>query len=162
LGLALGKLPGLRIDRAGIALVGATLFLVCGILSLGQAVRAVNYETIVLLFGMMVVAGYLRLSGFFERPAPSTLARCYRSLGRRVVTVGLAGGCSAFLVNDVVAIARPPVVLHLTRRLRLNPVPYLIGLATASNIGSSATITGNPQNIHIGAVSEIPYLRFAV
>ena len=161
LGLALGRAPGLRMDRAGIALVGATLMMVTGILSLQEAVRAVDYETIVLLFGMMVVVAFLRLAGFFERLADWTLSRFHSPLGLLGVTMLLSGVLSALLVNDIVCLALTPLVLRLARRLHLNPVPHLLGLATAANIGSTATITGNPQNMIIGSLSHISYLRFA-
>jgi len=159
--LAWGRLPGLRIDRAGIALVGATLMLVTGCLALPEAARAVDYPTLILLFGMMVVVVHLRLSGFFERLVVWSLTQAHRPFSLLVVTVVLAGLLSAFLVNDVVCLALTPLVLHLTRRRGLPPVPYLVALATASNVGSAATITGNPQNMIIGSISHIPYLRFA-
>jgi Na+/H+ antiporter NhaD/arsenite permease-like protein len=162
LGLALGKVPGLRIDRAGIALVGATGMIVTGTLTLREAVRAIDYETILLLFGMMVVVAFLRLAGFFERLARGALSRVHSPRMLLAVTIGLSGVLSAFLVNDVVCLALTPLVLHLTRRLGLNPVPYLIGIATAANVGSTATITGNPQNMIIGGLSHVPYLRFAL
>jgi Na+/H+ antiporter NhaD/arsenite permease-like protein len=160
-GLALGRIPGLRIDRAGISLVGATLVLVLGVLPLAEAIHAVDYDTILLLFGMMVLVSYLRLSGFFKRLSSWTLNRVRTPLGLLAVTVALSGLLSAFLVNDIVCLALTPLVIHLARRLRLNPVPHLIGLATAANIGSVATITGNPQNMIIGSLSHIPYGRFA-
>ena len=161
LGLSLGKVPWLRIDRAGIALVGATLMMVSGILPLTEAVRSVNYETIILLFGMMVVVGFLRLSGFFDRLAHSTLDHFRTPYGLLALTITLSGVLSAFLVNDIVCIALTPLVIQLARRLQINPLPHLIGLATAANIGSTATLTGNPQNMIIGSLSHIPYLRFA-
>jgi Na+/H+ antiporter NhaD/arsenite permease-like protein len=161
LGLALGKIPGLRIDRAGIALVGAAGTMACGVLSMHDAARAVDYETIVLLFGMMVVVSYLRLAGFFALATERIAARFSGPLTMLAVTISLAGVLSAFLVNDVVCVALTPLVLNLCQRLRRPPIPYLVGLATASNIGSVATITGNPQNIIIGSLSQIPYVRFA-
>ncbi|MBY0522465.1 MAG: anion transporter [Gemmataceae bacterium] len=161
LGLAIGKVPGLRIDRAGIALVGATLMIVTGVVSLSDAVRSIDDQTILLLFGMMVVVSYLRLAGFFQRLAGWTLSRFRSPYGLLGVTIGLSGVLSAFLVNDIVCIALTPLVLHLTRRLRLDPLPHLLGLATAANVGSTATITGNPQNMIIGSLSNIAYLRFA-
>jgi Na+/H+ antiporter NhaD/arsenite permease-like protein len=160
-GLAAGDVPGLRIDRSGIALVGATAMLVTGVVSRGDAVRAVDWSTLVLLFGMMVVVGHLRLSGFFERLADWTLARVRHPLALLAATVAVAGALSAFFVNDVVCLALTPLVLHLAERRRLDPVPYLVGLATGANVGSTATITGNPQNMIIGGLSGIPYLRFA-
>ena len=161
LALAVGKVPGLRTDRAGIALVGAAVMLACGVLSMGDAVRAVDYETIVLLFGMMVVVAYLRMAGFFALATDQVVARCSGPLSLLAVTIAISGAFSAFLVNDVVCVALTPLVLHLCQRLKRPPIPYLVGLATASNIGSVATITGNPQNIIIGSLSHISYLRFA-
>jgi Na+/H+ antiporter NhaD/arsenite permease-like protein len=164
LGLALGKVPGLRVDRAGIALVGATLILIGGSLSLDHAVSpdAIDYKTLALLFGMMIVVGFLRLSGVFRRLSVYFLNRIRSPLGLLAVTVTLSGVISAFLINDIVCLALTPLVLHLARRLRCDPLPHLIALATAANIGSAGTITGNPQNIYIGSHSGIPYLRFAL
>jgi Na+/H+ antiporter NhaD/arsenite permease-like protein len=161
LALAVGKVPGLRIDRAGIAVVGAAAMLAFGVLGLHDAARAVDYETIVLLFGMMVVVAHLELSGFFALATERIAARFSAPLPLLGVTILLSGVLSAFLVNDVVCVAMTPLVLRLCRRLKRPPIPYLVGLATASNVGSVATITGNPQNIIIGSLSHISYLRFA-
>ncbi len=161
LALAIGKIPGLRIDRSGIALVGAAGMLGFGVLSLHDAAKAVDYETLILLFGMMVVVAYLRISGFFALATERIAERFGSPRSLLAVTIGLSGLLSAFLVNDVVCVALTPLVLDLTRRLKRPPIPYLVGLATASNVGSVATITGNPQNIIIGSLSHISYLRFA-
>ena len=161
LALALGKVPGLRIDRSGIALVGAAAMLGFGVLGLHDAAKAVDYETLILLFGMMVVVAFLRLSGFFALATDRIAARFSAPKPLLAVTIGLSGVLSAFLVNDVVCVALTPLVLDLTRRLKRPPLPYLVGLATASNVGSVATITGNPQNIIIGSLSGISYLRFS-
>jgi Na+/H+ antiporter NhaD/arsenite permease-like protein len=161
LGLAVGKVPGLHIDRAGIALVGAAAMMAFGVVGLKEAAASVDVETIALLFGMMVVVAYLRMSGFFAL-ATDTIARRFSGpYPLLAVTIVLSGVLSAFLVNDVVCVALTPLVLSLTRRLKRQPIPYLVGLATASNVGSVATITGNPQNIIIGSFSHISYLRFA-
>ncbi len=161
LALAIGKIPGLKIDRAGIALVGAAAMLAFGVISMRDAAKAVDYETIVLLFGMMVVVAFLQLSGFFALATERIADRFSSPLALLGVTIGLSGVLSAFLVNDVVCVALTPLVLHLCQRLKRPAIPYLVGLATASNIGSVATITGNPQNIIIGSLSGIAYLRFA-
>ena len=161
LALAVGKVPGLRIDRSGIALVGAAAMLGFGVLNLHDAARAVDYETLILLFGMMVVVAYLRLSGFFAMATERIAERFASPRPLLAVTIVLSGVLSAFLVNDVVCVALTPLVLDLTRKLKRPPIPYLVGLATASNVGSVATITGNPQNIIIGSLSHISYLRFA-
>jgi Na+/H+ antiporter NhaD/arsenite permease-like protein len=161
LGLAAGRIPGLRIDRAGIALVGAAAMLATGVLSMREAARAVDYQTIVLLFGMMVVVSHLRLAGFFALATERIAGRFSGPFSLLGVTIALSGVLSAFLVNDVVCVALTPLVLHLCQRLKRPPIPYLVGVATASNVGSVSTITGNPQNMIIGSLSQISYLRFA-
>jgi Na+/H+ antiporter NhaD/arsenite permease-like protein len=124
-GLALGRAPGLRMDRAGIAFVGATLMLVTGSLSLEQAVSpaSIDFKTLFLLFGMMIVVGALRVSGCFERLAGTALRRITTPNGLLAVTIGLSGALSAFLINDVVCVALTPLVLHLARRLKFDPIP---------------------------------------
>ncbi len=159
--LAIGKVPRLRIDRAGIALVGASALLALRVLTLDEAARSVDVATIVLLLGMMIVVAFVRISGFFGVVTHWIATRPLGPHGLLATTIGLAGVLSAFLVNDVVCVAMTPLVLDLCRRRNLSPLPYLIGLATASNIGSVATITGNPQNIIIGNLSGISYVRFA-
>jgi Na+/H+ antiporter NhaD/arsenite permease-like protein len=163
IGLALGKVPGLRIDRAGISFVGATLMLITGVLRLEQAVspESIDFKTLFLLFGMMIVVGVLRLSGVFEQLTNMALRRITTPKGLLAATIGLSGVLSAFLINDVVCVALTPLVLGLARRMKFNPIPHLIGLATAANVGSTGTITGNPQNIYIGSHSGISYYRFA-
>ena len=161
LALAIGRVPGLRIDRSGIALVGAAGMLAFGVLDLHDAAKAVDYETLILLFGMMILVGYLRISGFFALATDRIAGRFASPRPLLAVTILLSGVLSAFLVNDVVCVALTPLVLELTRKLKRPPIPYLVGLATASNVGSVATITGNPQNIIIGSLSQISYLRFA-
>lgn len=161
LGLAVGKLPFVHLDRAGIALVGATVALVLGIVTFPEAVAAVDFATIALLFGMMVVVAYLRLGGFFRQLATRVLSRARTPHGVLAAVVGLSGLLSAFLVNDVVCLALGPIVLSLARRVRRDPTPYLVALATSANVGSTATITGNPQNMIIGGLSHVPYGTFA-
>jgi Na+/H+ antiporter NhaD/arsenite permease-like protein len=108
-----------------------------------------------------VVVSDLRLAGFFGLATEWIAARFSGPFSLLAVTIALSGVLSAFLVNDVVCVALTPLVLHLCQRLKRPPIPYLVGLATASNVGSVATITGNPQNIIIGSLSHISYLRFA-
>ncbi|HEV8060023.1 MAG TPA: SLC13 family permease, partial [Gemmataceae bacterium] len=145
IGLALGKVPGLRMDRAGIAFVGATLMLIMSVLTLEQAVssESIDFKTLFLLFGMMIVVGVLRLSGFFEQLTSMALRRIKTPKGLLAATVGLSGVLSAFLINDVVCVALTPLVLGLARRMKFDPIPHLIGLATAANVGSTGTIAGN-------------------
>src|SRR5690348_6727270 len=159
--IGIGRLPGLRLDRAGAALVGASLMVASGTLTLDEAYRAIDLNTIALLLGMMIVVANLRFAGFFQI-ANAWLARHARHpLALLTGIVLIAGGLSAFLVNDTVCLMLTPLVAEAVLAMRRNPVPYLLALATASNIGSVATITGNPQNMIIGSLSHIPYADFA-
>ena len=158
--VAIGRLPGLRLDRAGAALIGASLMVGLGVLSLEEAYQAIDLNTIVLLLGMMIVVANLRLAGFFEAAALGVATRTHHPLGLLAGIIAISGALSAFLVNDTVCLMLTPLVAELALRLRRNPVPYLLAVAMASNIGSTATITGNPQNILIGSFSRIPYGNF--
>ncbi|OFZ02680.1 MAG: anion transporter [Bdellovibrionales bacterium GWA1_52_35] len=160
-GLATGRWPGLKLDRATIALVGATALLVSGALGLTESIAAVNFETLLLLFGMMILVAFLRLSGFFERLGTWLFDTVIDPVAALALTVALSGVMSAFLVNDVICLAFTPLLIQLCRRLQLNPLPFLLALATAANIGSAGTIIGNPQNMIIGSLSQIAYARFA-
>ena len=161
LGLALGGIPGLRTDRTGIALAGAAAVIGCRLLSFDDAVKSVDFATIVLLLGMMIVVEFLRRADFFRILADRALTHVQSPRALLAVVMSLSGVLSALLVNDVVCLALTPLVLHIARQLNVNPKPQLIGLALASNVGSVATLTGNPQNMIIGGLSQISYLRFA-
>ena len=156
---ALGRFPGLKIDRPSAAVIGAILMVAFRIVRSEEALQSIDFATIVLLFSMMVVVANLRLGGFFERLSEWIVARLHphHLLPTVIFTCGFL---SAFLVNDIVCLVMTPFVLHMARRLGLPPVPYLVAVATASNIGSVATITGNPQNMLIGSLSAIGYLEF--
>jgi Na+/H+ antiporter NhaD/arsenite permease-like protein len=156
---ALGKLPWMKIDRPGAAIIGAVLMVAFRIVGADEALRSIDFATIVLLFAMMVVVANLRLGGFFERLAESIVQRLHPHHLLPTVIL-LCGALSAFLVNDIVCLVMTPFVLHMARRLGMPPVPYLIAVATSSNIGNVATITGNPQNMLFGSLSGISYLDF--
>ncbi len=159
--IALGRVPGLRLDRAGAALAGAAGMVASGVLPLGEAYRAIDLNTITLLLGMMIVVADLSLSGLFHRVSVWAAARARRPIVLLAAIVLVSGFFSAFLVNDTVCLILTPLVCELTRRLGRDPVPYLLAVAMASNAGSVATITGNPQNMIIGSFSHIPYTQFA-
>ncbi|HWA79823.1 MAG TPA: anion transporter [Acetobacteraceae bacterium] len=159
--IALGRLPGFRLDRAGAAFLGAALMVAAGALTLPDAYRAIDMNTITLLLGMMIVLANLRLSGFFRLLTAWAAARAHHPLLLLAAVVLLSGLLSACLVNDAVCLAFTPLVLDLVLSLRRNPVPYLLAVAMAANVGGVATITGNPQNMIIGSLSGISYGRFA-
>ena len=161
LALAVGRVPGLAIDRAGVALVGAALMVACGAMPLAEAYQAVDLDTLTLLLGMMIVVANLRLAGFFSAASAWAIGRAHSPLALLAAVVAVSGILSAFLVNDAVCLVLAPLVVELTGALRRSPLPYLLAVAMAANVGSTATITGNPQNMMIGSLSQIPYAQFA-
>ena len=159
--LAIGRFPGLRIDRTGASIIGASLMVGTNALTLEKAYAAINFDTIILLFGMMIVIANLKLSGFFSLVAERVVEHAHRPFALLSAIVLVAGSFSAFFVNDTMCLVLTPLVLEITTALRRNPVPYLLGIAMGANIGSAATITGNPQNMLIGSFSKIDYRLFA-
>ncbi len=159
-GVAVGRYPWLRMNRATIAMVGATLLIIIGAISLQQAFSAIDLNTITLLFAMMVINVNLSLAGFFQLAA-NLIIRWARS-PRQLLTLLIlfSGVLSALFLNDTIVLMFTPLVIEITTSLKRNPIPYLIGLVSAANIGSTATIIGNPQNMIIGIASKIPFLTF--
>jgi Na+/H+ antiporter NhaD/arsenite permease-like protein len=156
---ALGKFPGLKIDRPGAAIIGAVAMVAFRIVQPRQALHFIDFPTIVLLFSMMLIVGNLHLVGFFEWSVEFVLRRL--KPGHLLPAVVFASGVfSAFFVNDIVCLVMVPFVMTLTRRMNLHPLAYLLAVATGSNVGSVATITGNPQNMLIGSFSGIRYRDF--
>ena len=157
LGMFLGGLPRLKLDRAGVAVLGAIAVVALTGLSVDEAVRSVDWPTVVLLFAFMVVSAQMRLGGFYtavtRRVGELALSRA-RLLA---VLIAVAGALSAVFSNDIVCLAMTPVVARLCLRRGLDPVPFLVGLACAANIGSAATLIGNPQNMLIGSVLQLPF-----
>ena len=159
--VAFGRIPGLRIDRTGAALLGGALMVATGAIPLEDAYRAIDWDTIALLLGMMIVVAHLRLAGFFALATAWAVARARYPLPLLAAIVVLSGGLSAFLVNDTICIVLTPLVLDIVLHLRRNPVPYVLAIPLAANIGGAATLTGNPQNMIVGSLSGIPYAQFA-
>lgn len=159
-GIAIGRWPWLRADRATIAVVGAAALLACGAMTLEEAFEALDLDTLLLLFSMMVLNGQLYNAGFFGVAAQRVVRAAHTPRGLLALIIAASGVLSALFLNDTVALMLTPLVLDTTRALRRNPIPYLIGLATSANVGSTATITGNPQNMIIGNASGIPYATF--
>lgn len=160
LGLALGYLPGLRMNRATIALVGSAFLIALGVLRLQEAWDAIDATTIVFLLSMMVVNANLSFAGFFPRALSVLLSFTRSPLGLLIALTFSSGILSAFFLNDTLALIFTPLTLSLTEALSLNPIPYLLALAGATNVGSVASLSGNPQNILIGSFSGIRYIDF--
>ncbi len=161
IGLGLGYLPGLRMNRASIALVGASLLMALGVLDLKAAWGAIDYKTLIFLFSMMVISANLAYSGFFQLALDQIMRHVRSPFGLLIVLTFGSAILSAFFLNDTIALILTPLTLGLAQALSLNPIPYLLALAGATNIGSVATLSGNPQNILIGSFSGISYFDFA-
>jgi len=150
LGMILGRLPGLAVDRTGVALLGAIIFLAAGRVTLPGAWQAIDASTISLLLGLMVVSAQLRQAGFYARVTRRLAARDLRPGALLGAIIGVTGLLSAVLANDIVCLAMAPVLVEGCARRGFDPVPFLIALACAANVGSAATLIGNPQNMLIG------------
>lgn len=161
-GMFLGGLPRLKLDRSGVALLGAISVIGLGVMTTEEAAKAVDLPTILLLFSFMVVSAQMRLGGFYTAVTRRVAAL---PLGRNALLAALiavAGALSAVFSNDIVCLAMTPVVARLCLQRRLDPIPFLVGLACAANIGSAATLIGNPQNMLIGSVLQLPFSGYIV
>jgi len=157
LGMILGGLPFLRLDRTGVALLGAIALVSINALSLEEAVAAIHLPTMTLLFAFMVVSAQMRLGGFYDWVTYKFAALSLSPSTLLAVLIGIAAGLSAVFSNDIVCLAVAPVLIDACKRRQLAPVPYLLALACASNIGSAATLIGNPQNMLIGQTLRLPF-----
>lgn len=162
IGVAVGRWPWLRMNRATIALVGATLLIGAGTMTLPQAYDAIDWNTILLLFAMMVLNVNLRLAGFFHLVTSRIVQHAHTPRRLLALIVAVSGVLSAIFLNDTLALMLTPLVLDVAFALKRNPLPYLVALVTAANIGSVAAITGNPQNMLVGMASGITYVDFTL
>lgn len=159
--IGLQRIPKLHLGRPAGALLGAVAMVAWGALDFEAAKRAIDLDTILFLLGMMIVLAYLELSGFFEVVERRILGFARSARGLLWLVILSSGLLAALFMNDTICLMLTPVVVRVTRRLELPPAPYLIALATASNIGSAATIIGNPQNALIAVRSGVGLLPFA-
>lgn len=160
IGVAFTRLPRVNVDRPSAAFIGGVLMVLFGVLTFEGAVKAIDFHTIALLLGMMVVVSALKLVGFFNLLAIKSLSLAKTPRRLLLLVIVATAISSAFLVNDVVVLLFTPIVIQACRARKVNPVPYLIAEAMASNIGSTTTIVGNPQNMLIGITSGISFARF--
>lgn len=159
-GMLLGEFPGLALDRTGVALLGAIALVATGRLSPHDAWQSIDVSTIGLLFGLMVVSAQLRLGGFYSRFTARLAAFDVSPPFLLLMVVISAGVLSALLCNDIICLAMAPVLAEGCARRKLNPVPFLLALAAAANVGSAATLIGNPQNMLIGQVLQLSFARY--
>jgi Na+/H+ antiporter NhaD/arsenite permease-like protein len=160
LGMLLGGFPRLALDRTGVALLGAIVLIAAGGMPLHDAASAVDAPTLALLFGLMIVSAQFRLGGFYTRLTRQLAARDASPPALLALLVAAAGGLSALLANDIVCLAMAPVLVEVCARRSLAPVPFLLALACAANVGSAATLIGNPQNMLIGQTLGLSFAGY--
>ncbi len=159
-GIAVGYIPGLKLNRVGIALLGAIAVMIFGGAPTATVVSYVNWPTICLLFGFFVISAQLRLSGFYDVVAERLAGQLEyprRFLGLLMLATA---GLSAILGHDIVCYVFTPVTGAALLRRRINPVPFLIALTIASNIGAGTTLIGNPQNMMLGQLAHLDFGRY--
>jgi len=162
LGMILGGLPKLHLDRTGVALLGAIAIVGAEVMTPEAAARAIHLPTILLLFSFMVISAQMRLGGFYGAVTRRIAALPVGPAALMGVVIAVSAVLSAVFSNDIVCLAVAPVLAEACLRRRLDPVPFLLGLACASNIGSAATLIGNPQNMLIGEVLKMPFAGYAL
>ena len=160
LGMVLGRIPGLALDRTGVALLGAIALLADGQVAFSKLGQAVDLSTLALLFGLMVVSAQFRMGGFYSRLASRLAAAPLSPNTLLALLVAVSALLSSLLANDIVCLAMTPLLVEGTARRGLAPEPFLLALACAANIGSAATIIGNPQNMLIGQVLHLPFAGY--
>jgi len=162
IGIIFTRLPRMNIDRPSAAFFGAVAMIIFGVLGFDEAIKAIDFNTIALLLGMMIIISTLELDGFFSLIASKALSYSKTPFRLLIILTFITGSASAFLVNDAVVLLFTPVIILICRSVKLNPLPYLIAEILASNVGSAMTITGNPQNMLIGINSGISYGHFLI
>ena len=160
IGMALGKIPGLIIDRVGIALVGAICMVVFDVVTPENALKSIDLPTILLLYSLMIISAQLRLGGFYTWVAMKIVPFYTHPRLFLLLTMLVSVLLSALLANDIVCFAFTPVLALSLIEARLNPLPFLMGLAVSSNIGSAITLIGNPQNMLIGQTGHLNFAQF--
>ena len=162
LGMILGGLPRLQLDRTGVALLGAIAIVGAGVMTPEAAAQAIHLPTILLLFSFMVISAQMRLGGFYGAVTRRIAALPLAPVGLMGVVIAASALLSAVFSNDIVCLGLAPLLLEACLRRRLDPIPFLLGLACASNVGSALTLIGNRQNTLIGEVLKLPFGAYSL
>jgi Na+/H+ antiporter NhaD/arsenite permease-like protein len=160
-GMALGRIPGLRVDRTGIAMIAAVVLVAAGALPVEQLATAIHFPTLLLMGGLMILSARVGAAGFYDAASAWIARQAGRPLRLLALTIGVGGVLSALLINDIVVFAMTPLLCAGLAARKLDPRPFLFGLAAASNAGSVATLIGNPQNILIGQAGRLGFWTYA-
>jgi Na+/H+ antiporter NhaD/arsenite permease-like protein len=157
--MATGKLPGLRIDRAGIALAAAGLLLALNIVAPGELLNIIDLPVLITLFSLMVVGAHLEQAKAFDLLTRKLAAPGMHPPRLLAVVISLSALFSMVLVNDIVVFALAPILCMVCLYRGFDPKPQLLAMAAASNAGSAASLIGNPQNILIAEVGQLVFIE---
>ena len=160
--IAVRKVNGRRIRTWTAAVLGGVLMLLLGVVTPSEAWDYINFEVILQLAGMMMLTASLQYCGFFEIVVDFLMRRFD---GRRRFLSGVMAitAClSAVMLNDAVVLIFTPIVLRCCQRMRADPVPYMVGVFVSANIGSAATVVGNPQNALVASMAGIGFLEYSI
>ncbi|WOI11191.1 SLC13 family permease [Thalassospira lucentensis] len=160
IGMALGRWPGLAINRTGIALIGALVLLLSGAVDGDAALASVDFATLSVLLTLMVLSSQYAASGFFDWIGNRITHLDLTPRGLLAGVIAICGGLSAVMTNDVVVWAVTPILIQGVMARRLDPRPYVIAVACAANAGSAATLIGNPQNLMIAEFGQLDFTAF--
>ncbi|MGH9706878.1 MAG: SLC13 family permease [Candidatus Acidiferrales bacterium] len=151
---------GSHLDRTAAAFCGAVAMVLAGALTLPEAYQTIDWNTIIFLLGIMILVGHFQIAGFFDWIALAVARLARTRFQLLILLVFLSGILAAFFVNDTICLVFTPIVLVVTERLEIPPVPYLIAVATSANVGSVMSVTGNPQNAVVGISAHFSFLGF--
>jgi len=161
IGIAVGRYPIIKSNRTTISLMGVALLLLTRQVEFIRLPDYIDFDTIILLFSMMILNANLKLAGFFNLAGGWMVKWSRSTQSFLAIEILLVGVLSALFLNDTICLMFAPFLINLMDTLKRNPIPYLVALATASNVGSTATLTGNPQNMIVGIASGLSYTEFA-
>jgi Na+/H+ antiporter NhaD/arsenite permease-like protein len=159
-GMAAGRIAWLRVDRTGIALLAVIALLASGEMTLDDFGSAVDLPTLALLFAMMIISAQFAESGFIDLCARTVTQTRGGTAVLLALTVAIGGGLAAVLANDILIITIAPLLIAGAQARGLDPRPFAIALAAATNAGSAATLIGNPQNLLLGAIGRLDFFSF--
>jgi Na+/H+ antiporter NhaD/arsenite permease-like protein len=151
---------GSHLDRTAAAFCGAVAMVLARVVPLPEAYQAINWDTLIFLLGMMILVAHFQVAGFFDWAAVSVSRVARTRFQLLALLVFTSGILAAFFVNDTICLVFTPIVLAVTQRLKVPPVPYLLAVALSSNVGSAMSVTGNPQNALVGVSAHISFLGF--
>lgn len=160
--IAVHKTPWFEIKRSYSALIGALLMMIIGALTLQQAFDSIDFDVLFLLLGMMTLVAGLEYFGFFTLISDYLVKKCTAGFKLLLMIMLFSAVLSAIALNDAVVLMFTPIVIKCCMKMKINPIPYLIGLMMSANIGSIATAVGNPQNAYIVSLTGIDFGQYSL